>query len=127
MGVIGKVIGTLFVLLAGFVLGHHMGSTSHTSSPLVTVKFVNDSGKGISSMRLIHNEGMAEARELADGGNYTVGFYAPRETSYKLEVAFDDGKFIEAGPRFVDSGLVATETVKELEIVPDFKVKGIPR
>ena len=87
---------------------------------------VNDSGKGISNLKLIHNEGSAEVADLADGGNYTVRFYAPKETSYKLEAIFEDGKLLEAGPRFVEPGLAATETVKELSIEPDFKVKSLP-
>ncbi len=122
----GKAISTLFVLVAGFLLGHHVGSTTPARAPIITVKFVNDSGKGISHLKLIHNEGSADVSELADGGSYTVRFYAPKETSYKIEVTFDDGKLIEAGPRYVESGLVATETVKELDIIPDFKVKGLP-
>lgn len=124
MGIAGKLLGILFLIAAGFVWGYHMGTTSEATAPIVTVKMVNASGKIISALRLMHDEGSVDVSNMPDGASHTARFLAPKETSYHIEVTFDDGRMVESDKRFVERGLVATETIKETEIQPDFKVNA---
>jgi len=121
MGIPSKIISVLLILVAGFMIGYHQAATSGANAPVVTVKIVNDSGKSIRMVHLTHNEGSVDVNEMADKASHVARFYAPGESSYRIEVTFDDGQFLEAGPRHVEAGMQAVETIKESSVEPDFK------
>ena len=126
MGLAGKFISMLFLIAAGFALGFFMATSSGANAPIIAVKLVNASGRHITSLHLLHDDSSINVNGMDDGAIYVARFYAPKETSYRLEATFDDGSLVEAGPRYVESGLNATETIKETEILPDFKAH-LPR
>ena len=117
-----KLFGILFLIATGFVVGYHMAESSYAHTPVVTVKLVNASGKGIRTLHLAHDQGSLDVNDIANGASKIVSFYAPGESSYKIDLTFDDDHDLESGKRFVERGLNATETIKELEITPDFQV-----
>jgi len=117
-----QLFGVLCLIGAGYLAGYHMASSAYANTPVVTVKFVNASGKVIKSLHLDHDLGSLEEKDIANGASKIVAFYAPKETSYKIDLTFDDDNSLESGKRFVERGLNGTETIKEHEITPDFKV-----
>lgn len=120
MNLWSKFFNILLIFLAGTVAGYYYGTSVPAYVPLVEVKLVNASGKDVSSLRLIHSEGTLEINEVEDGQTKTAHFFAPKETTYNLEVGFSDGHRLEAGPRYVEAGIAPMETIKDDEIVPNF-------
>ncbi|MDD5586434.1 MAG: hypothetical protein PHY92_05695 [Alphaproteobacteria bacterium] len=121
MSIWGQIIGIVFLLATGYLIGHHMASTSGTNGPIVTMKFANASGKSIKTIHLEHDEGLIDLHLIPDGGSKIVRFYAPQETSYKVEVTFDDDNFLETPKRYIERGQHVIEKIEELKITPDFK------
>jgi hypothetical protein len=124
MGLGGKFISLLFLFAAGFVMGYHMASISASNAPIVTLKLVNASGKRITDLSVISGNTTISYNNLEDNDSQTAKFYAPRETSYRIHVNFDDGNLLEAGPRFVEAGLDAIETIGAHDIKPNFDVNA---
>lgn len=121
MGMVAKFLSLFLIGVACFLWGYHIGSSSDTNAPLVTVKFVNASGKGINQLILTHPEGSVSVSGMVDGEAHLARFYSPKETQYRLEVRFDDGDLVESEPRFVERGVQAVETIKENVIETNYK------
>jgi hypothetical protein len=121
MGGVGKFISFLFFVAAAFAIGYYTGAHSGFYDPVVAVKFVNASGKIVKLVHLYHDEGSVDINGMAEGETRLVHFYAPSDTKYSLTVTFDDGQFVEAGPRQVQPGLKITERIKESSVEGDFK------
>ena len=121
MSIWGQIVGVVFLLATGYLVGYHMASTSPTGGPVVAVKIVNASGMGIRTLHLGHDEGSIDLTGLPDGASKIVRFYAPHEASYKIELTFDNDNFLESTRRYVDPGQHAIEKIEEMKITPDFK------
>lgn len=126
MGIVGKFLSVLLVLAAGFLFGYRTAVMIQAGAPLVTVRVVNESGKTVAPFRLMYGNSVVTVDELADGASYLARFYAPAETSYRVEADFADGTLIEAGPRYIEPGISAIETIKESEITTMFTARFIP-
>jgi len=111
-----KTFNIVLIFGAGFLFGYNAAPRQRAGEEIVAVTLENDAGKSIRELRIIHDHGSAEAKNIAPGEAPVLKFYAPRETSYHLELTFEDGKFMEAGPRQALPGLQVTETIKDEEI-----------
>lgn len=122
MNIWSQFFGILCLLGAGFLAGYYMGTPSPTGEGIVDVKIVNQSGYAIKDLRLSHDNGYLEVKDLPDKESKIVKFYSPRETSYRIDLTFEDGKILESGIRHIESRQNAIETVHENEIMPEFHV-----
>jgi hypothetical protein len=122
MGIWSKFFGVLLLFGAGFLAGYHMGAPNPNGEGIVDVKLVNESGGGIKDLRLTHDHGYLEVKDIPEHGSQIVKFYSPRETSYRIELTFDDGKILESGIRHIESRQNVIETIRENELMPEFHV-----
>lgn len=82
----------------------------------VTVIVRNTSGKGIASVRLEHQRGVAVVGNLARGDTKTVRFEAGGETTYRLRVRFADGSEVAGGGGYAEAGYEFSEEVRDSAI-----------
>jgi hypothetical protein len=108
------------LVLVSFAVGVFVAAALHLGSPIATVKLQNASGKGIVSLRLVHEHGVVEVANLAVDATRTVRFYVPGESSYKITSVFADGQSLKGGAGYVEAGYSITETIAPGEIKTEY-------
>ncbi len=111
-----KIIGIVSLVLISFAAGTIMAVVFHLGSPIVTVQLENASEKEITSLRISHEHGIVELKNIEAGGSRTVHFYAPGDSSYELSLVFANGQTLQSGPTYVEPGYSVTAVITEHEI-----------
>ena len=68
------------------------------------------------SVRLVHENGSIELKHLGPGKSRQARFVAAGESSYKIDAVLADGRSIQGGEAYVESGYHLTAVINELGI-----------
>jgi len=114
-------LNTLITLvLVSFAAGFVVAAALHLGAPIATVRLHNASGKGIASLRLVHEHGLVEFANLAIDATRSATFYVPGKSSYSINLAFADGQSLKGGAGYVEAGYYITETIAESEVKTEY-------
>jgi hypothetical protein len=119
----------LLALVVAFICGVFLAGVTHFGSPIVSIEFINKSGKEITTIDIIQETGrFGEIRHiisnLAAGKQRQIRMWAPAESSYKAVVTFADGKQIVGGFGYIEPGYKTTESIESDKIKSDVKAFG---
>ena len=109
----------LLIFLSGlalFGLGIVVGVIIDRGSPLAEVKVRNESGQRITLLRIEHEQGLVELKDIDSGDSRLVKFYVPGESSYSLRASFADGRDISQPTNYIEAGYHVEVTVSEKEM-----------
>jgi hypothetical protein len=118
-----------FSFIIVFVAGVVIASIFHTGSPMVTIDFVNSSGKKIESIEITQEFGKDEKirhqiKGNTPGATKTFRMYAPGESSFEVKVTFSDGKQIVGGEGYIEAGNRVTEVIGAEKIESEVSLTG---
>ena len=108
------------LVLVSFAAGIVVAAALHLGAPIATVRLHNASGKGIASLRLVHEHGLVEFANLAIDATRSVHFYVPGKSSYMITLVFADGQSLKGGAGYVEAGYLITETIAESEVKTEY-------
>ncbi len=117
-----KVVALAALVIGSFGAGAITAAIFHLGSPIVTVQLQNASAQNIASVYLEHEYGSLTVANIELGDSRKVHFYSPRESSYKIQVAFADGHTIAGGAGYVEAGYGITEVISDATIKSDFQM-----
>lgn len=117
-----KVFALAALVLISFGAGAITAAILHLGSPIVTVRLKNDSTQRIASVHLEHEHGSLSVANIESGDSRKVRFYAPGESSYRIQVAFADGHLLAGGAGYVEAGHGVTEVISDAAIKSDHKL-----
>ena len=105
---------------------------SHFGSPIVTIEFINNSGKEIKVVEIIHEAArFGQIRHsisnLAPGMERQIRIWAPAESSYKVVVTVADQKELTGGEGYIEPGYKITEIIEADKIRSGAKPFGAYR
>lgn len=86
----------------------------------VCVVLKNRSGRNIKLLELKYGRGKKEIRNLADNENANISFNSPGESSYSLNVIFEDGCTLKSGGTYIEGGYKITEVIHRDRIETKF-------
>src|ERR1051325_1694773 len=92
-----KVVAITALALISFGAGAITAAIFHLGSPIVTVLLQNASTQRIAFVHLEHEHGSSSVTNIEPGDSRKLRFYAPGESSYRIQVAFADGHTITGG------------------------------
>ncbi|MCC6140398.1 MAG: hypothetical protein IT389_07260 [Nitrospira sp.] len=116
-----KIVAFAALTLISFGAGAITAAIFHLGSPIVTVRLQNASTQRIASVHLEHEHGSLSATNIESGDSRKVRFYAPGESSYRIQVAFADGHLLAGGAGYVEAGYGVTEVISDAAIKSDHK------
>jgi hypothetical protein len=107
----------LVALIVVFVAGMFFAAVIHFDSPLVTIEFINESGKEIKTIDVIHETGRFgkikhSISDLSTGKRKQIRIWAPAESSYELVVTLADQKQVTGGQGYIEPGYKITEIIE---------------
>jgi hypothetical protein len=108
------------LVLVSFAAGIVMAAALHLGAPIATVRLHNASGKGIASLRLVHEHGLVEFANLAIDATRSVHFYVPGKSSYMITLVFADGQALKGDASYVEAGYLITETIADSEVKTEY-------
>lgn len=117
-----KIVALVALVVGSFGAGAFTAAIFHFGSPIVTVLFQNASAQKITSANLEHEHGSLSVTNIEPGGSRKVHFYAPGESSYKIQVAFADGHTVSGGAGYVEAGYSVTEVITDATIKTNFQL-----
>lgn len=107
-------------VLVSFAADIVVAAALHLGAPIATVMLHNASGKGIASLRLVHEHGLVEFANLAIDATRSVHFYVPGKSSYMITLVFADGQSLKGGTSYVEAGYLITETIADSEVKTEY-------
>jgi hypothetical protein len=119
----------LLAIVAVFIAGVFVSAVSHFGSPIVTVNFINKSGKEIKTIDIIHEtarfgEIQHRISNLPSSKERQIRIWSPAESSYKLIVTFADEKQLTGGEGYIEPGYKITEMIENDKIKSKVKLFG---
>lgn len=90
-----------------------------TDKPDVQVSFVNQSSQDIKFLRLSNEGAVYLFENLKRGDSRPFELMAFGETSYSLDVEFENGARLKGGAGYVESGYKTKEIITDTEITSD--------
>jgi hypothetical protein len=108
------------LVLVSFAAGIVVAAALHLGAPIATVRLHNASGKGIASLRLVHEHGLVEFANLAIDATRSVHLYVPGKSSYMITLVFADGQSLKGGASYVEAGYLITETIADSEVKTEY-------
>ena len=117
-----KVVALSALVLISFGAGAITAAIFHLGSPIVTVRLQNASTQRIASVHLEHEHGSLSVTNIEPGDSRKIRFYAPGESSYRIQVAFADGHTIAGGAGYVEAGYKVTEVIANSTIKSDYQL-----
>lgn len=91
--------------------------------PPVSVTVVNNSHKAVAWAELVHEKGVESIGEIPVGQSRLVAFRTRGETSYSLNVRFEDGAELSGGGNYAEPGYSFSDSVSDSTITN--KVEGM--
>lgn len=116
-----KYIALFASALMIFAAGMITEAIRSRSGLMVTVVLVNESTHNIESVVLTHEHGSLIVANIKAGAQRTIGFYSPGESSYKLQVHFQNGRTVAGGAGYVEAGYKITEVISDSNIKSDYQ------
>jgi hypothetical protein len=114
---IGAVIGGCVVGILNLLIPRN--------NPYVQVTVSNDAAIPIQTARADSEGGIYIIENIPVGSSKTLKLYAAGESSYKLTVTFMNGKTLQGGAGYVESGYKVTENVTNENIKSDIDLHGV--
>ncbi len=119
---VAEVAAVFFLILCSFGLGVVFATYNHFGSPIVTVELENISSQKITSAALNHESGSVVVKDINSHSSRLVHFYTPGESSYRLQVTFEDGHVISSEGAYVEAGYHIQEKINESSIQTNTKL-----
>ena len=107
------VLGVLIALAVGFGAGTLTAVLRHWGQPVATVHLSNVSGQEVSDLVLVsktwHSTTTSQLGKLPAGAQTTYKIFVAGDGSYQIRATLADGRVLEGGAGYVQSGTKSTE------------------
>lgn len=117
-----RIVLLALLVLVSFGAGVFYSAIYHIGSPIVTVQLQNASNQNIASVLLEHEHGSVSVTNIEPGDSRRVHFYAPGESSYKLNVVLADGRTMTDGAGYVEAGYEVVEVISNDTIKSNYQL-----
>jgi hypothetical protein len=116
MQTIFKILTAVGLVAIGFGAGAKVSSELCPSPPVAQVTFKNESGQAISSLKLNTTTAGQNSTillpSLQNGKSTNIRFFLLGEGSYQVTATLADGRVVEGGAGYVESGDKATKRIR---------------
>ncbi len=123
MHTIFKVLTAMSLVSIGIAVGVRVSSEFRPLPPVAQVTFKNESGQVISNLKLNTETGGQTSTillpSLAKGQSTDIRLFLLGEGSYQVKATLADGRVVEGGSGYVESGHRATQVVRSGGISPE--------
>jgi hypothetical protein len=109
-----RIYGALFVV--GVVALGVLAWMSLRQSPPISVTVMNNSHKAVASAKLVHENGVETIGDIPVGQSRLVAFRTRGETSYSLNIRFEDGTELTGGGNYAEAGYSFSDSVSDSTI-----------
>jgi hypothetical protein len=117
-----KGIGVCIIAVGAFFAWFVTHAAVSRDAPKVTVQVINASPIEISSILLTHKSEVVRIEKLAPFNSRTARLTVGGESSYRIVAHFSNGRSVDSGSRYVESGYRVTEIITEREINSDVEL-----
>jgi len=111
-----------------FSAGAVTAGLRHWFQPIASVTIRNDGSQNIMNLKFTHETGSLRSiivlAPLAKGQSTNVRFYVAGEGGYNIEATFSDGRVINGGAGYIESGYKVTEVVSDSSIKSEMGLYG---
>jgi hypothetical protein len=108
-----NVLGLLAALLVSFGAGAFTAGMRHWFQPIATVHIKNQSGLAVTSLVITSRTGnsttITQLGSLAADAEATARVFMAGEGSYQVRAMLSNGRILDGGAGYVESGYTSTE------------------